>query len=362
MGCLHGDYRDDGSMITIKEIAKHLGMSATTVSNVIRGKTGEVSPETIERVQKFLEEVDYVPNINARNLAQNQSKIIGVVLKTVEERFNHILADAFVSELLGGIEKEIREAGYFMMLYISEDIAEILKYVATWNVDGLLLFWMQDDDALRIYKKYRKPVVCVDTYIKKETIDQFENSFVNIGLTDEQGTYEAVSYLTSLGHERIAFLTDELSGVDLERFHGYRRALSDAGIEYSDRYLLIFRSTKEDLEKTLSRAAEKASKMTAVFCCSDTFAALLMNECFRQGMRIPEDLSIMGFDDSFSGRLCRPALTTVHQDIAKKGELATKTLLGLIRGERPKENEVILPTELILRESVAKPAEKEILP
>ncbi len=339
-------------MITIKEIANRLGMSPTTVSNVIRGKTGEVSPETIERVEKFLEEVEYVPNINARNLAQNQSKIIGVVLKTVEERFNHILADAFVSELLGGIEEEIRKAGYFMMLYISDDIAEILKYVATWNVDGLLLFWMQDDDALRIYKKYRKPVVCVDTYIKKETIDQFENSFVNIGLTDEQGTYEAISYLIKAGHERIGFLTDDLSGVDMERFRGYRRALSDAGIEYSDRYLLTFRSTREDMEKTLKRAAEKAANMTAVFCCSDTFAVMLMNECFRQGRRVPEDLSIMGFDDSFTGRLCRPTLSTVHQDITYKGHLATQTLFGMIRGERPLENEVILPTRLIIRESV----------
>ena len=341
-------------MITIKEIANRLGMSPTTVSNVIRGKTGEVSPETIERVNKFLEEVEYVPNINARNLAQNQSKIIGVVLKTVEERFTHILADAFVSELLGGIEEEIRKAGYFMMLYISDDIAEILKYVATWNVDGLLLFWMQDDDALRIYKKYRKPVVCIDTYIKKETIDLFENSFVNIGLTDEQGSYDAVHYLIEAGHERIGFLTDELSGVDMERFRGYRRALEEAGIEYSDRYLLTFRSTKEDLEKTMARAAEKAAKMTAVLCCSDTFAVMLMNACFRQGIRVPDDLSIIGFDDSYTGKLCRPTLSTVHQDIAEKGHLATKTLFEMIRGERPSENEIIMPTKLILRESVRK--------
>ena len=92
--------------------------------------------------------------------------------------------------------------------------------------------------------------------------------------------------------------------------------------------------------------------MTAVFCCSDTFAVMLMNECFRQGRRVPEDLSIMGFDDSFTGRLCRPTLSTVHQDITYKGQLATKTLFGMIRGERPMENEVILPTSLIIRESV----------
>lgn len=340
-------------MITIKEIAKQLDMSATTVSNVIRGKTKEVSPETIARVQKFLDEVDYVPNISARNLAQNKSKIIGVVIKTTEDRFDHIMADAFVSEMLGGIEQAVREAGFYTMLYISDDIAEILTYVATWNADGLLLFWMQDDDALRIYKRYRKPIVCVDTYIKKETIDQFENSFVNIGLEDENGVYEAVKYLIDCGHERIGFLSDELTGVDLERFRGYRRALAEAGIEYSDRYLFSLRSTKEDIGRSMQKLAEKAESVTAVFCCSDTFAVMFINACFARGLRVPEDVSVMGIDDSTSGRLSRPALTTVHQEIAGKGELATKTLLDMIAGNSPAESDIRMATRLVLRDSVA---------
>ena len=98
-------------MITIKEIASRLGLSTTTVSNVIHGKTKEVSAETIARVQKFLEEVEYVPNINARNLAQGQSKIIGVVLKTLDFRLwysDNILSDPFVAEMIGGIERAVR--------------------------------------------------------------------------------------------------------------------------------------------------------------------------------------------------------------------------------------------------------------
>ena len=105
-------------MITIKEIAQNLNMSTTTVSNVIHGKTKEVSKETIEKVQQYLEEVHYVPNMTARNLAQNQSKIIGIVLKTSQDRYAHILCDPFVAEMMGGIEKAVREAGYYMMLYI----------------------------------------------------------------------------------------------------------------------------------------------------------------------------------------------------------------------------------------------------
>ncbi len=343
-------------MITIKEIAKQLEMSPTTVSNVIHGKTKEVSPETIERVRQFLEKVEYVPNMTARNLAQNKSKIIGAVLKTTEDRYSHILMDPFVSEMLGGIERVVREAGYFLMLYISDDIAEIIDRITSWNADGLLLFWMMDDDALRVHKKYRKPVVSIDTYMSRETAEKFQQSqFVNIGLEDEKGAYEATSYLIGRGHRKIAILTDKRDGVDLVRFRGYRRALEDAGIEYSDRYFFELRSTRDEIGKSLERLAKKAEKVSAVFCCSDMFAAMFINACIRHGLRVPEDVSVVGFDDNIniSERLCRPALTTVHQDIAGKGELAAKTLIDLLQGKGAENSRIIMKTKLMERDSVA---------
>ncbi|MCR5486405.1 MAG: LacI family transcriptional regulator [Lachnospiraceae bacterium] len=343
-------------MITIKEIARQLDMSTTTVSNVIHGKTKEVSPETIERVQRFLDQVEYVPNMTARNLAQNKSKIIGAVLKTTEDRYSHILMDPFVSEMLGGIETAVREAGYFLMLYISDDIAEIIERITTWNADGLLLFWMMDDDAARVHKKYRKPVVSIDTYMSRETAEQFDQDLlVNIGLEDEQGAYDATSYLIGKGHRKIAFLSDKKDGVDQMRFRGYRRALSDAGIEYSDRYYFLMRSTRDEIDESLDRLAEKARKVTAVVCTSDMFAAMFLNACIRHGLRVPEDISFVGFDDitNISSRLCRPRLTTVHQDIGGKGMLAANTLIGMIQGRNPSGSEIIMNTRLVERESVA---------
>ena len=229
-------------MITIKEIASRLGLSTTTVSNVIHGKTKEVSAETIARVQKFLEEVEYVPNINARNLAQGQSKIIGVVLKTLDFRLwysDNILSDPFVAEMIGGIERAVREAGYYMMLYISDDIAEIIQHISIWNVDGLILFSMMDDDGNRVAAKYHKPIVCIDTYSSEKSDD-----FINVGLDDEKGTCQAVKYLIENGHRKIGFLTDNRVGVDRARFWGYRRALKESGIEYSDRDFFLFKPTK----------------------------------------------------------------------------------------------------------------------
>ncbi len=341
-------------MVTIKEIARHLNMSTTTVSNVIHGKTGEVSPETQQKVRNYLEEVGYVPNINARNLAANHSNIIGVVIKTREDHYMHILSEPFVSEILGGIEEVVRKTGYYMMLYISDDMADILDKVAAWNTDGLLLFWMLDDDALRVYKRFRKPVVCVDTYISEETRSQFENSFVNIGLEDEAETYEAVSYLIKTGHRRIGFLSDNHEGVDLVRFRGYRRALADAGIGYSSKDFFELRSTKEEIEQSMKKMAEKAKKYEAVFCCSDVYASMLINACERKGILVPDDLSVVGFDDTFPSRLSRPSITTIHQDITGKGRLAIELLFKMIRGEKPETDQIIMKPELLIRESVKK--------
>nr|MCR5153577.1 LacI family transcriptional regulator [Lachnospiraceae bacterium] len=146
-------------MITIKEIAKELNMSTTTVSNVIHGKAGEVSEEKRKIIQDYLDKVEYIPNINARNLAQNESKIIGVALKARADKYDNLLTDPFVSELIGAIEKTIKDAGYFMMLYISRDIEKIMRMVSTWNVDGLILFGMIGDDGVRVSEKYKKPIV-----------------------------------------------------------------------------------------------------------------------------------------------------------------------------------------------------------
>lgn len=339
-------------MITIKEIARQLNMSTTTVSNVIHGKTGEVSPETQQKVRSYLEEVGYIPNINARNLAANHSNIIGVVIKTREDHYMHILSEPFVSEILGSIEEMIRKAGYYMMLYISDDMADILNKVAAWNTDGLLLFWMLDDDALRVYKRFRKPVVCVDTYISEETRAQFENSFVNIGLEDEAGAHEAISYLIQTGHRKIGFLSDNHEGVDLVRFRGYRRALEEAGIPYSTKDFFELCSSKEEIERSMKKMAEKAKKYEAVFCCSDVYASMLINSCERIGIRVPEDLSVIGFDDTFPSRLSRPSITTIHQDIVEKGRLSIELLLKMIGGEKPASDQIILKPKLLIRESV----------
>lgn len=324
-----------------------LGISTTTVSNVIHGKTSQVSPQTVERVQKLLEQYDYVPNINARNLAQNQSKIIGVAIKSRMDKYPNILADPFFGELIGAMEAEIRRQGYFMMLYISNDIADIMKYMSSWNADGVLLVGMVHDDFVRIRSKMKRPMVLIDSYLPKEI-----TKYINVGLDDEAGTYEMTRYLLDSGHRRIAFLADNMAGVDYIRYKGHQRALLEYGIEPSEENLIIIRPGEEEKESSRREILERSKNYTAFMTCSDYYAATIMNYLIDEGVRIPEDLSITGFDNNTYSRIVRPALTTVDQDVACKGNVAVKTLLKLINGEKVKEREIRLPVELVIRDSV----------
>ena len=334
-------------MITIKKMAQILGVSTTTVSNVIHGKTKEVSSETIKRVQALVDKYEYVPNINARNLATNNSNIIGVAIKTIKCKYENPINDPFVSELLGTIEKEIRKKEYFMMLYISDNINEILKCITTWNVDGVIFLGMDESDLGMIKKKYKKPTVYIDSYFYNE-----KKEFVRVGIEDAKGAYEMTKYLIECGHKKIAFFTDNGQGLDCERFNGYKRALDDFNITFNKEDLIIVNTVNENMDYFLKEVYEICNKYTALFCMSDYYAVLLMNYFIDRGKCIPDDFSIVGYDNVGYAQLSRPMLTTVNQDIDKKGKIATKLLIDMIKGEIIENNNVILPTELVIRESV----------
>ncbi len=335
-------------MVTIKDIADQLGMSTTTVSNVIHGKTREVSKATIEKVEGLLKELDYVPNINARNLAQNKSKIIGFAMKARPDKYSNLLMDPFVSELVGGVEETVRNAGYFMMIYISRDLNKIMRRVSTWNVDGLLLFGMLNDDGIRVSEKYKNPIVCIDTY----SIEGIRH-FTNVGLEDEKGGYDMTEYLIKKGHKKIAFISDNQTGVDLARFMGYKRALLEYGIDFKDEDFIQIKPHESEVEGSLGEICEKLKNYTAVFCVSDLYAVMIMAALSDRGVKVPDDISVAGFDDNILGQLHRPALTTVHQDVKGKGVKAATTLLEIMNGSIPENKRITLPTKLIIRNTVA---------
>ncbi len=336
-------------MATIKDIAEMLGISTTTVSNVIHGKTSEVSQKTVEKVQKLLEEYEYVPNISARNLSQNRSGIIGVAIKAQKDKYNNILADPFFSELIGAIESETRDNDYFMMIYTSDDVNEIMHRVSTWNVDGLILVGMLQDDFFRIKSMYKKPAILIDSYAPRNVAD-----YVNIGLEDEEGFYRLTKYVLENGHRRIAFLSDNMYGVDYARYLGYCRALNEAGLQVKEEDMIAIHPGMLEIESSLEEIYERSKEYTCFMCLSDYYAVVLMKYLGDLGVRIPQDLSITGFDDNLLAKVSRPALTTVRQDITLKGKTTVRYLVEMIEGEMPEEKNIVFPAELIIRDSVKK--------
>ncbi len=334
-------------MITIKNMADMLGISTTTVSNVIHGKTSEVSQKTVERVQKLLAECDYVPNNSARSLTQNNSRIIGLALRGRKDKYQNIIADPFFSELIGSIEAEIRSRGYFMMIYSSDDIGELIRNVLTWNADGLILIGMLHDDFIRVKSRYKKPMVLIDSYAPRDVMN-----YMNIGLEDERGAYEMTCYLLDQGHQKIAFLADNMEGVDYVRYIGHQKAMADYGLQAREEDLLIIRPGMLERESSMEELYDRSRDYTVFMCCSDYYAVTLMNYFNDRGVNIPGDLSFTGFDDILLARVIRPALTTVHQDITRKGQLAVEYMLKMIQGTEFKERDVKVPVELVLRDSV----------
>lgn len=333
-------------MITIKEMANMLGISTTTVSNVIHGKTTEVSKETIEKVTRLVEEYEYVPNINARNLASNKSGIIGVGVVCKEKDSNY-LKDAFVSELVGEIERELKKNGYFIMLYFSDSAEEMIRTITSWNVDGMILFGMREEECALIQKRFRKPQVFVDSYL-----GSIKLRGVNIGLDDRRGGYEMGRYLIGQGHRDILFLADNFYGADYERYCGFSAAMTEAGCPIGQSNFFKLGSGEAELERSLAELYRICGKYTALFAASDYYALRIINYLWDKGVCVPRDISVAGFDDNIYSKMSRPGITTVHQSTKQKAELAVAYMMKLLAGEVLRDNWVILPVTLAIRDTV----------
>ncbi len=333
-------------MITIKEMANMLGISSTTVSNVIHGKTKEVSQATIDKVNKLVEEYGYVPNICASNLASNKSRLIGVGVVS-KENDNNYLRDAFVSELIGVIEHELKKYGYFVMLYFSETAQELIRTIKSWNVEGMIFFGMRQEDCELLQKQYKKPQVYIDSYFGDTKIKG-----VDIGLDDRQGGHLMANYLIEQGHKEILFVSDNFAGADYERYCGFSAAMREAGYHVSQRNYMRLGAGEEDLQKSLAELYRVYKQYSVIFAASDYYALHIINYFYDHDVRVPEDISIVGFDDNIYSKMCRPAITTIHQSPKRKSELAVDYMMRLLNGEEIENNWIRLPVELVIRDSV----------
>lgn len=332
--------------VTIKDIAEELGVSTATVSNVINGKTKKISEKTIERVQKKLEEKHYIPNMAGILLAQNSSKIICVVISNHKKYEGRILQDPFISALMDSMSLQADKNDYFMMIKISSDINDIIRYASMWNMAGLILigFCAQDYNSLR--KRIHIPFVVMDGFFEPE------EKCANVSIDDFHGGFLMGEYLIRQGHRKIMYISDNDMCMDHNRYMGLKQAFRESCLNENYLHLEIIPMEVDKRRIYYETLERKIKNYTAIFCASDAYAIEVMNYLIDKGYSIPKDISIAGFDDIPSAEIVRPALTTIRQDISLRAEKAMRMLNEQICGEI-KENCAVLPIELVERGSVA---------
>ena len=335
-------------MITIKDMAEKAGVSPTTVSNVLHGRTGKMSPDTLRRVQQVIEESNYVSNMGARLFANYGSRLIGVIVTYDRSRDQSAVQDPFYSEIIGALEEEIRKNEYFMLLYTSANVDESVRMASAWNVEGLIVLGCPPGDCPKFKERTSTPIVFIDSYFEDD-----KYVYHNVGLDDFSGGYEMTTHLIRRGHKRIAFLADNAQGVDYERLKGYRQALKEADLPFEENDFIRLHFKKVIRHTQLTEfAQERLRQYSALFFASDFYASDAINTFFSVGLRIPEDISVAGFDDNIFAWHCRPSLTTVQQKVADKAYHAVQLMLKVISGEERAGKNIHLPVKLIVRESV----------
>ena len=329
----------DEKRITISDIAEELGLSIATVSNVIHGKTNKVSQETIHRVQELLEKRQYIPSMAGILLAQNDSGIIGVVVNQHEKYEMHVLEDAFISSSLNYLSVEIEKTGKFMMVKTTTQTQEIIKFASMWNMEGLILIGFCEQDYVHLRKNMRVPFVAYDVYL-----DNPERIGI-INIDHFSGGFQVGQYFKSLGHRHVLCISDNDIYMDRERYEGFRAGFGGDGVDF-----LKIPMQKEERIKFYIKKLETIRQFTAVFAVSDYYAIDLMGFLMSQGIRVPQDISVAGFDDTPLCTQVFPTLTTVRQDGELRAKNAMKKLIEL-KSDGEAGTVIMLPVTLVERES-----------
>lgn len=335
----------DGEMaerVRIADIAEELGLSTATVSNVIHGKTKKISDETVKRVQELLEKRQYIPSMAAILLAQNDSRIVGIVVNDHEKYEGHALEDAFIASSLNALSRELERAGYFMMIKVTGCCEEIPKFASMWNMEGLVVMGFCAQDYRKLKDFMHIPFVVYDGYF------QDPESVCNLRIDDYDGGRQVGSYLRRMGHKRVLCIADNYICMDRDRIEGCRAGLK--GEETKVDFLQI-PFGKAERRRFYEEQIAFIRGYSAVFAASDYYAVELMQFFARKGIAVPEEISVVGFDNTPWCEKVYPPLTSVAQSVELRAEQAVRTLRQLKEGSC--EHTVITtPVSLVERESV----------
>jgi DNA-binding LacI/PurR family transcriptional regulator len=328
---------------SIKDIARLAHVSHPTVSRALQNSP-LVNPRTAEKIRKIAEQAGYRASAVARGLVTRRTLTIGLVVTTV--------ADPFTSEVFSGIEQEAHDRGYCVFLAESnadpQREREVVRTFAERRVDGIIVTSSRVGALyLPLLSEMMVPIVLLN--------DQHPGAFVHsVMIRNLEGSRAAASHLIGLGHRRIAYIGDQIGyQSDTERCAGYREALDAAGIGVAAELMVQGDGKPEAARRAMDRLLALAEPPTAVCCYNDMTALGAMRSIRLHGLRVPEEISVVGFDDLFFASYTQPPLTTVRQPMRRMGKLAMESLFKLMSGDES-EIRIKVESELIVRESTGR--------
>lgn len=331
--------------ITIVDVAEKAGVSLGTVSRVINNDA-HVAPETRERVSAVVQELGYVANRQARSLKGAKTNIIGMLVPD--------LGTGYIGEIIHGIDAELALHQLDLMLFTTHrESTKEANYVANMvrdMVDGLLLVLPRNPaDYIGSLTELNFPFVLIDH-------QGSSNPCPAVGATNWQGAYNATEYLVKLGHTRIGFITGSMDlGAAIDRLDGYKSALKTQHIPVDKALIYEGNFFQPDGYAGACTLLDLDDPPTAIFASNDVMAMGAMDAVRSRGMRVPGDVSILGFDDIPQAEMVRPALSTVRQPLKQMGGVATQMLIDKLENPNKEIGRTELPTELIARASTAPP-------
>jgi LacI family transcriptional regulator len=331
--------------VTIVDVAGEAGVSYATVSRVINNKD-HVRPEKRERVLRAAAQLGYVANVQARSLAGGSSRVVGLLVD--------YLSSSYMDEIIRGIDGALDAENYDLMLYTThrrktKESAYVTKLTRR-LADGLLLILPRNAAAyLDTLRLRRFPHVLIDYLSDGQNVP-------SVSTTNFRGAYDAMVYLLSLGHRRIGFISGTMEfGCARERLDGYKAALQDHGIPSDPQLVCEGDFMQPQGYQCAQMLLSLPEAPTALFASNDMMAFGVMEAARERGLRLPDDLSIIGFDDIPQAEHVHPPLTTVRQPLEEMGQCAALLLLHYIAHPDAKIERVELPTQLVVRESCQAP-------
>ncbi|MDW2330226.1 substrate-binding domain-containing protein [Vibrio sp. 1069] len=331
-------------MATMKDIAKLAGVSTSTVSHVIN-KTRFVSEEISERVNNAAKELNYyAPSALARSLKVNRTKTIGMLVTTS--------TNPFFGEVVKGVERSCYQKGYSLILCNTEGDNERMRQsintLLQKRVDGLILMCSSlEGERIDVFERYPDiPVVVMDWGPMLFTSDKIQDNSL-------RGGYLAAKYLIDCGHTEIGCITGPLIKHQAQmRYEGYKRAMNEAGLEFNSNWIIESDFECEGGYQAFKKMAQRGALPSSIFVSNDMMAMGVINAANELGIKVPDDLSIIGYDDIHIAKFMSPSLTTIHQPKYRLGQAAVETLVRRLDDKSNDAQVVQLEPTLVVRNSV----------